>query len=99
VKQRNPNLHAAPRAVAIPSPAVLQVMRDLVTASGGNPLSVPDMPYKLMRPAEIIDMFAISIATFYRMIEDGTLPRPIPIDRASLRVALALQVSQPTAAA
>jgi predicted DNA-binding transcriptional regulator AlpA len=45
------------------------------------------MPYKLMRPSEIIDMFAISIATFYRMVEDGILPRPIPIDRASFRVA------------
>jgi predicted DNA-binding transcriptional regulator AlpA len=86
--QRNSHLNAAPRAVAIPSPAVMRVMRNLVKAAGGDPSSVPDMPYKLMRPSEIIDMFAISIATFYRMVEDGTLPRPIPIDRASLRVAL-----------
>jgi predicted DNA-binding transcriptional regulator AlpA len=86
--QRNPHLNVAPRAVAIPSPAVMQVMRDLVKAAGGDPLSVPDMKYKLMRPAEIIAMFGISIATFYRMIEDGTLPRPIPIDRASFLVAL-----------
>jgi predicted DNA-binding transcriptional regulator AlpA len=97
VKQRNPNLQAAPRAVAIPSPAVLKVLRNLVSTAGGDPSSVPDMQYKLMRPAEIIDMLAISSATFYRMIGDGTLPRPIPIDRASLRVALASSMAQSAA--
>lgn len=85
--QRNPNLNAAPRAVVTPSPAITQFMRERVKAAGGDPSSVPAVPYKFMRPAQIIDMLGISMATYYRMIADGTLPRPIPIDRASSKAA------------
>jgi hypothetical protein len=85
--QRNPNLHAAPRSVANVSPDITEYMRGRVKAAGGDPARVPDIPFRFMRPKEVCEMLAISIATYYRMIEDGTLPRPIPIDRASSRAA------------
>lgn len=87
---RNPNLGAAPRAVAIPSPVVIEYLRGLVKNAGGDPSSVPEGPYKLMRPAAAADMIGVSLATFYRMIDEGILPRLIPIDRASARAAAAL---------
>jgi predicted DNA-binding transcriptional regulator AlpA len=86
---RNPNLGAAPRAVAIPSPILTEYMRGLVKNAGGDPSSVPDGPYKLMRPAAAAEIIGVSLATFYRMIDEGILPRPIPIDRASARAAAA----------
>ena len=87
---RNPNLGAAPRAVVIPSPAVTGYMRARVKAAGGDPASVPDMPYKFMRPADVVAMLGVSTATFYRMIGDGIFPRPIPVDRAASRASVAL---------
>ncbi len=86
---RNPNLGTAPRAVAIPLPALTEYMRSVVKAAGGDPSSVPDEPYRLMRPAAAAAMIGVSMATLYRMIDDGTLPRPIPVDRASARAAAA----------
>jgi predicted DNA-binding transcriptional regulator AlpA len=86
---RNPNLGAAARAVGTPSPIVTQHMRNLVAAAGGDPASVPELPYKFMRPAAVAEMIGVSLATYYRMIDDGTFPRPIPIDRASSRSSVA----------
>ena len=85
--QRNPNLRAAARTVVTPSTDITKFMRARVKAAGGDPASVPETPYKFMRPAQVIDILGISIATYYRMIADGTLPRPIPMDRASSRTA------------
>jgi predicted DNA-binding transcriptional regulator AlpA len=64
---------------------VIEYMRGLVKAAGGDPATVPDMPYKFLRPAAIAEMIGVSLATFYRMIDDGIFPRPIPVDRASSR--------------
>ena len=86
---RNPNLSAAPRAVVIPSPAVVDYMRARVKAAGGDPLTVPDMSYRFMRPADVIAITGISMATLYRLIQDGVFPRPIPVDRASSRPSVA----------
>jgi predicted DNA-binding transcriptional regulator AlpA len=86
---RNPNLGAAPRAVVTPSPVVTQYMRNQVKKAGGDPSSVPELPYKFMRPAAIAEMIGVSLATYYRMIADGTFPRPIPVDRASSRASAA----------
>jgi predicted DNA-binding transcriptional regulator AlpA len=83
----NPNLNTVHRATAQPTTVVVQYMRNQVKAAGGDPSTVPDMPYGFMRAAKVCAMLDISIATYYRMIEDGTLPRPIPIDRASSRAA------------
>jgi predicted DNA-binding transcriptional regulator AlpA len=82
---RNPNLSAAPRAVAIPSSVLTQYMRDRVKAAGGDPASVPEVPYSFKRPAAAAEMIGVSLATFYRMVEDGIFPPLIPIDRASSR--------------
>jgi predicted DNA-binding transcriptional regulator AlpA len=87
---RNPNLGAAPRAVAIASPFVTQYMKDRVKAAGGDPASVPEVPYRFMRPAAAAEMIGVSLATFYRMIDDGIFPRLIPIDRASSRASAAV---------
>lgn len=84
---RNPNLGAAPRAVAMPSPVLTVYLRGLVKNAGGDPLSVPEGPYKLMRPAAAAEMIGVSLATFYRMIDEGLLPPLIPIDRAAARAA------------
>jgi predicted DNA-binding transcriptional regulator AlpA len=100
---RNPNLGASPRAVVIPSPVVTDYMRARVKAAGGDPASVPDMPYKFMRPADVVAILGVSIATFYRMIGDGIFPRPIPVDRAASRAAAApgnpTKVPQPSVGA
>jgi predicted DNA-binding transcriptional regulator AlpA len=85
---RNPNLGDAPRAVAIPSPILTEYLRGLLRAAGGDPATVPEGPYKLVRPAAAADMIGVSLATLYRMIDDGIFPRPIPVDRASARAAL-----------
>jgi predicted DNA-binding transcriptional regulator AlpA len=78
----NPNIKAAPRAVAIPSPAITGWMRSRVAAAGGDPQSVPDIvPYQFLRPARVAEICGVSLATVYRMIEDGTLPKPIAVDR------------------
>jgi predicted DNA-binding transcriptional regulator AlpA len=77
----NPNIRTAPKAVAIPSPAITGWMRSRVAAAGGDPASVPEMPYQFLRPARVAELCGISIATVYRMIEDGTLPKPIALDR------------------
>jgi predicted DNA-binding transcriptional regulator AlpA len=87
---RNPNLAAAPRAVAIPIHVVIEYMRDRVKAAGGDPSSVPDMDYKFLRPAAAAEMIGVSVATFYRMVEDGIFPPLIPIDRASSRPSAAM---------
>jgi len=84
---RNPNLHAAARATAQPTTVITQYMRAQVRAAGGDPSTVPDVPYGFVRAAKVCAVLDISIATYYRMIADGTLPRPIPIDRASSRAA------------
>ena len=88
---RNPNLGTAPRASAIPRAALTEYIRKQVKAAGGDPSSVPDEPYQLMRPAAAAAMIGVSMATLYRMIDDGTLPKPIPVDRASARAAAPLE--------
>jgi len=79
--QKNPNLTRSPRATAFPSPVVVNHMRAVVAAAGGDPASVPEMPYCFLRPAKVAELLGVHITTVYRMVGDGTLPKPIDVGR------------------
>jgi hypothetical protein len=79
---RNPNLNISPRRVAFLSPDIVKHIRALVAAAGGDPAMVPDIPFRLIPPAETAEMLGdISLSTLYRKVQDGTLPKPIAVDR------------------
>jgi predicted DNA-binding transcriptional regulator AlpA len=60
-------------------------LRKHVARQGGDPTAIADVPFRMMRPKETATFFGLSEATLWRMIQSGTFPRPIAIDRASMR--------------
>ena len=56
-------------------------MRERVAEAGGDPATVPDVAYRFLRPHDISTMCGVSLKTVYRMVEDGTLPKPVVVGR------------------
>lgn len=80
--QRNPNLTKSPRRSAFLAPDVRNHICKVVAAAGRDLASAPDIGSQFfLSPAEVAKLLGVSVATIYRMVEDGTLPKPIPIDR------------------
>lgn len=73
--------NSRPRASGLPSTVVLAALRARVVAGGGDAADVPEIPFRILRPAEIAEIFGIHRATLYRLIADGVLPRPLCLDR------------------
>jgi excisionase family DNA binding protein len=50
-----------------------------------NKLEVPDMPTanQFLTVHEVAAMFGVSRATIWRRVQDGTLPQPVKIGRAT----------------
>ena len=78
-------IHTSAKAVAIPSPAVEQWMRDRIAASGGDPAIVPTMDFCLLHPRRVLELTGLSRSVFYRLIDEGVFPKPIRIDRQPSR--------------
>jgi predicted DNA-binding transcriptional regulator AlpA len=76
-----------PRAVRWPSPAVLAWVRERIKAAGGDPTQVPETSFRLLPLSAVRDLTGLSTSTLYRMQANGTFPRPVPVDRASVRAA------------
>ena len=74
-------IHTSAKAVAIPSPAVEQWMRDRIAASGGDPAIVPTMDFCLLRPRRVLELTGLSRSVFYCLVAAGVFPKPVRIDR------------------
>jgi predicted DNA-binding transcriptional regulator AlpA len=78
------------RAVAWPSPLVTNWQRERLASAAQNTSIVPDEPFRFLRLPEVRSRVGLSTSTIYRLMAAGQFPKPIPIDRASLRLALEL---------
>jgi len=80
-------LKDVPRAVRWPSTTVLNWVRARIAAAGGDPGDVPEMSFRLLPLTAVRELTGLSTSTLYRMMAAQEFPRPVPVDRASVRAA------------
>lgn len=72
-----------PRAVGWTSTSIANWLRAQIIAAGGNPSDVPDLEFRLMRIRDVKRIAGLSTSTIYRLISEGSFPRPIKLAGAS----------------
>jgi len=80
-------LEGAPRAVRWPSPRVEEWLRQRIKAAGGDPAEVPTAPFRLLPLSAVMEITGLKQTLIYKLMKDGNFPRPVPVDRASVRAA------------
>jgi predicted DNA-binding transcriptional regulator AlpA len=67
------------RSVAWTSASIINWSRDRLAAAGRDPREIKDEPFTFLRIREVKRRTGLSVASIYRMVSEGSFPRPVPL--------------------
>jgi predicted DNA-binding transcriptional regulator AlpA len=79
-------LPKTPRAVGWSNTAILAWLRERAVASGVDPKTIPDEPFAIWRPAQVIARTGLGRTSIWRAVRDSQFPKPIVLRDIGARV-------------